>query len=694
MSLDEAPIERLLRPPVELSASLVSGVAAAVSVASPSLWMMTPSVSYMTASVLGAISYSWAVDGLKVVSYQRALRTLKPFSIKPSKTPVSEHASYLGKGFRWTSLHTQRLLDTYKPDNQSYINSSASYDWARRAEVKWEKTIGLSLVSKALRSESIFNPLRPFPDIGGYAPIHGVGVDKENDIYWRLNERPGHCIVLGTTRVGKTRLEELLVSGDIARGDGVVIVIDPKGDGELFRRMYCEAIRAGRENDFYFFHLGYPDDSCRYNPVGEFQRVTEVAGKTTAQLAGDGNSAAFKAFSWRFVNVVAQGLVAIGMRPTVDSINEYVSDVEQLLYLYAIKAFGKLMDDPEEAIKEEAALVPDKNPLVQKKGKSKETVAIFNLMKELLPMDNLGRQLMMAASYDKGFYEKLIANLLPFLEKLNTDKLSKLLSPEYLDPDDARPILSWKDVIQRKGIVYVGLDALSDREVGTAVGNAMFNDLVSTAGLMYKHGQDAGLPSLGGGKFKMPKIYLHADEFNSLVGDEFVPMVNQGGGAGICITAYTQTLQDIDAKFGTTTANPKSMQIIGNFNTTIMLRVQNEETAKLLTTRLPKVPVVDSTAISGTSNTAESGLLNFNSNAQDRINDKEVPLISPYEPQSLPKGQAFVLKEGNQLFKIRIPLLNDKGDIPLPKKVTEVISEMNQKYRSSDPGDMWWENVA
>jgi hypothetical protein len=37
-------------------------------------------------------------------------------------------------------------------------------------------------------------------------------------------------------------------------------------------------------------------------------------------------------------------------------------------------------------------------------------------------------------------------------------------------------------------------------------------------------------------------INVHADEFNELMGDEFIPMVNKGGGAGVQVTAYTQTL--------------------------------------------------------------------------------------------------------------------------------------------------------
>ena len=43
----------------------------------------------------------------------------------------------------------------------------------------------------------------------------------------------------GTTRVGKTRLAELLIAQDIRRGE-VVIVFDPKGDVDLLRRVFAE----------------------------------------------------------------------------------------------------------------------------------------------------------------------------------------------------------------------------------------------------------------------------------------------------------------------------------------------------------------------------------------------------------------------------------------------------------------------
>ncbi len=692
MSRAEYPIERLLRPIVEFHAATAALIAAGLSAAFPYYWMMTQPVSWACVVVFAWIGFRYLDEGLRVMRYQRNIRTLRPYTLEPKKLPLSNIKSFLGIGYRWQARHTQRLVDTYKEENEDFVRPSAAYDWARRAEVQWENTFALSLLAKALSSNSVLNPLRAYPDIGGNPAIHGVGSDEENNIYWHLNERNGHCLILGTTRVGKTRLEEVLVAGDIRRGNNVVIVIDPKGDGDLFRRMYREAIRAGRKDDFYFFHLGYADHSCRYNPVGEFQRITEVAGKTTAQLAGEGSSAAFKAFSWRFVNVIARALVDIGTRPTIDNINCYIQDLEALLNRYAVKALAAIEQDPKSLIEARAAKISDKHPMVMRKGKSKTTVAIMDLLKELLPDDNLARQLVLASNYERSFYEKLVASLLPFLDKLNTDKIAKLLSPEYFNDEDQRPILSWKEVIQRRGIVYIGLDALTDREVATAVGNAMFNDLVSIAGLMYKHGKDVGLPALDGSKkLKMPEIFLHADEFNSLVGDEFVPMVNQSGGAGIRICAYTQTLQDIDAKFGTTTGNPKSMQIIGNFNTLIMMRVQTEETAQLMTSKLPKVQIKDAMLVSEASAKGIENGFTFASKSQDRISEKEVPMIEAAHLTSLPKGHAFVLMNGNSLWKIRLPLFDDRQDIKLPQNVVDICADMSDCYRT---GELWWSDAT
>lgn len=83
-----------------------------------------------------------------------------------------------------------------------------------------------------------------------------------------------------------------------------VIVFDPEGDADLLKRMYVETKCANRLDELYVFHLDWPDISARYNAIGRFGRIIEVATRIAGQLSGEGNSAAFREFVWRFVNII------------------------------------------------------------------------------------------------------------------------------------------------------------------------------------------------------------------------------------------------------------------------------------------------------------------------------------------------------------------------------------------------------
>ena len=356
-------------------------------------------------------------------------------------------------------------------------------------ELKVERS-PFAWLSGITRRDAWWNPVAPLPPVGGDAAIHGVEL-KESEIWMSLGERVGHTLVLGTTRVGKTRLAELLIAQDIRRGE-VVIVFDPKGDADLLRRIYAEAKRAGREREFYMFHLGHPEISARYNPIGNFSRVTEVATRIAGQLPSEGQSAAFKEFVWRFVNVMARALVALGRKPGYEQINRYAANVEPLLVDY----FEHWLDREPGAAgwrAEVESMQIDKKSLnkgLQSRGLAAVTLVEYARRKQLY--DPIAHALASTLNYEKSYFDKLVASLLPLLEKLTTGKAAALISPDYDDPTDHRPIFDWMSVINGGGIVYIGLDALSDYEVAAAVGNSMFADLTSVAGKLYKFGQGYG----------------------------------------------------------------------------------------------------------------------------------------------------------------------------------------------------------
>ncbi|WP_313054334.1 type IV conjugative transfer system coupling protein TraD [Pseudomonas lopnurensis] len=683
-------IEVLLRPAVELYTVAVCAASALLCVAAPWSLALSPTIGLGGALAFLAFGAIRLRDAWVILRYRRTIRRLPRYVMTSRDVPVSQQRLFIGRGFRWEQRHTHRLTQTFRPEFRRYVEPTPAYLLARRLEERLEfAPFPLSQLAKVTAWDVPINPVRPLPPVGGLPRLHGIE-PNEVDVSLPLGERVGHSLVLGATRVGKTRLAELFVTQDIRRKNAageheVVIVIDPKGDPDLLKRMYVEAKRAGREREFYVFHLGWPAISARYNAIGRFSRISEVATRIAGQLSGEGNSAAFREFAWRFVCVISRALIELGQRPDYLLIQRHVINIDNLFLEYAHHYFAKHEPKAWEIVVQLEAKLNDKTIPRNMIGREKRVVALEQYLSQVRTYDPVLDGLRSAVRYDRTYFDKIVASLLPLLEKLTTGKTAQLLAPDYTDLDDPRPIFDWLQVIRKRAVVYVGLDALSDADVAAAVGNSMFSDLVSVAGHVYKFGIDDGLP--GATADARVPINVHADEFSDLMGREFIPLVNKGGGAGLQVTAYTQTLSDIEARIGN---RAKASQVIGNFNNLIMLRVRETSTAELLTRQLPKVDVYTTTLVSGATDSSDiHGSTDFTSTAQDRISTASVPLIEPAHVVGLPKGQAFALLQGGQLWKVRMPLPAPDPDEVMPEDLQQLAGYMRQHY--TEAGD-WWQS--
>ncbi len=678
------PREAFLRPIGEWYVVSVCFVASLGSFYAYQYLFMTQSVSIVSTICTGGLGLLYLRDALYLRKYQKNIRRLRHYEINPSHTKFSRHYVSLGKGFRWWPIHTQRLRDTGKDHNTDYIVDTPSYLKVRDFCVKNQDTPAFHHLVKLLNTNSPMNPYRPLPDIGGNPAIHGIEPD-EKDFLWPNEQRIGHTGIFGATRVGKTRLAELIIDADIKAGakkvrnagfDGnVVLVVDPKGDGDLLKRCIISCIEAGRLDDFYMFHLGFPEQSCVYNPISDFQKITEVAGRSTSQLADGGSSAAFKEFSWRFVNVNAQAIKAIGEEASYEKLAHYISHTDELLEKYIDKIMEA--EDPEwkQEVEQGEAAVSDM--MASRADRSKYVIALTAYAKELLDKsnDSIIRGLISALEYDKKYYDKLVASLLPFLDKMTTGKVKELLSP--MADTKGKRRLRLREAISRRAVIYVGLDALTDPVVAVAVASALLSDFASVAGEIYKHGTNFDEPTAGK-SVKIP-IIAHLDEFNELItGDEIIQILNKAGGAGIMAHVYTQTLKDIEAKIGSAA---KASQIIGNLQNIIMMRVREVETARLLTDQLPQVEVSSVTEVGGTRD--DGSLASYSTDNSDRLTTKDLPMIEPADIVSLSKGQAFMFKNGGELHKLRFPLFS-KDTIELPDNIEQMVATMKKNYQTSD----------
>ena len=665
----QAPLEGLLRPPVEWITTMAAFIVALLFLRYPAQFLLSDNLIYGLACVLIIFGFYRFRQGYRVWCYQRNLKRMPTYTMNSQELPVSDNKLFLGKGFLWTAKHTQRLRDLDLDYNLHFKYPSYLKNWARQKEFQWEKKPFISPIAKFLKNDHWLNPFRPYPEIGGEPSIHGVS-DNEQDVAINLIERASHLLVLGLPGVGKTRFAELVISQDIRRGD-VVIVLDPKGDAELLRRIYIEAKLAGREQDVLVFHLGFPDQSCRYNPIGSFTRVTEVANRISNQLPSSGDSAAFKEFGWQFINSIAMALVAMGEKPDYQKVKFYITKMDLLLERYleywlpqVDSKFESWINDYNKA---NVCDTPDKrlNGLVA-------YVKQYGLIKNPI-FDDLHN----ACRYDSEYFSKITASLGPLLKKLTTGKSAELLSPDYSDINDERPILDWLQVIRNKQIVYVGLDSLTDPVVAAAVGNAMFSDLVSIAGRLYNNGLESGYYKTNE-KQPLPRICLHSDEFNEIIGDEFIPLLNKSRGAGFTVTAYTQTWSDVEARLKSAA---KAGQVAGNIGTVVMFRCKEAATVEMFLNQLPKVPILRVLPVSSSSDTShgEEGVY-YRSVNQDQFSHSEQRLIEQNDVLNLPKGQAFCLLEGGKLYKLRMPLPKHT-ELNIPKNIEALIATMREQKK-------------
>jgi len=70
--------------------------------------------------------------------------------------------------------------------------------------------------------------------------------------------------------------------------------------------------------------------------LGRYERVTEVAGRVTAQLPDMAQSAAFRNFARRYANIIARTFDALGIEPTFERLKRATENIDPLLIKYCL----------------------------------------------------------------------------------------------------------------------------------------------------------------------------------------------------------------------------------------------------------------------------------------------------------------------------------------------------------------------
>ncbi|MBS3951870.1 MAG: conjugative transfer system coupling protein TraD [Methylomicrobium sp.] len=515
---------------------------------------------------------------------------------------------WFGWGFDWMPIHTQRAVD--------YMLSGAKINHDQES------------------------PGSPW--------IHGLNVGKEKDVLIPLKSLEGHTIMFGTTGAGKTRAYEVMVTQAIHRGD-TVIMIDPKGDKELRDRMELECARAGRDDSFLFFHPAFPKSSIRLDPMRNFTRTTEIASRIASLLPSQtGGSDAFTAFAFRALNLVAQGLLETGKRPSIKRLRYYIEGGAESLLVQAIEAHANRV---EPNWKEESA-----EPFFTKaragKAKKMETItnsdwlATIEWYRATMSNGPNGSEgidgLLSLVEHNRLHFSKMIASLIPVLNMLTSGDLGELLSPNEDDTRDSRQIFDTSTIISGKHVLYVGLDSLSDSIVSSAIGSIVLADFASVAGMIYNSGKKPG------------RISMFVDEAAEVVNLPFIQILNKGRGAGFQVVMATQTLPDIVARLGD---EARARQVVGNCNNLITLRIKDGDTQQFVVetfgqTYIKTVQQNMSSAV----NSAEN-IINYSGNSGQSLSFGEHDLFPQHLLGHLPNFHYIASIAGGRVIKGRLPII-------------------------------------
>jgi len=538
-----------------------------------------------------------AQDAAKKTLSKRALGNKKVDFIKwpEFQKKVKNESLWLGRGFDWGQTEIERASFILKRDPKNIFGRGAK-------------------------------------KIGNHW-IHGLG-EKETDLRIELKALEGQTLIVGTTGAGKTSLFVLILAQAILRGEPVVI-IDPKGDHGLRKiaQKVCEML--GTPEKFVFFHPAHPEKSARIDPLRNWNRSTELASRLAALIPSETKADPFTAFGWMALNNTINGLLAVEERPNLVKLRRFVEGDPGPLVIRALRMYyDKHVQDWEMRIKSYQR---------GKRSQEDEVSAYIKFYQQEVVNEKPSPEmegLISSYTHNREHFQKMIASLIPILNMLTGGALGSLLSPEP-DPDDPRLITDTSRIINKGQVVYCALDSLSDSTVGSAIGAILLADLVAVAGDRYNYGEENS------------RVNILIDEAAEIVNDPLIQILNKGRGAGFNVFMATQTLADFEARTG---SSAKGLQICGNLNNTVILRVIDGETQKYLSESLPTT-VVRSLEQQYRSGASAAVPGDFSGMYAETLKEEESELIPSHLLGMLPNLHYMAKLADGRIVKGRLPIL-------------------------------------
>ena len=334
--------------------------------------------------------------------------------------------------------------------------------------------------------------------------------------------RKRHMFVFGTTGVGKTRLCENLIEQDINKGYSVVY-FDPKGDQQIFTKIFDVVRKAGRLEELMLVTPIFPEYSCVVDPMAYYFMVDELVGHVISGIQG-------------------------GKEPFYRNIAKEITTAVITANILLAKEGGNLpvmnIDTIRQSIRRDAL---EETMTALRCLKSREADLTAGMLEDILksPME---------------YYAKVSSTLRTALMELSSGNIGKIIG----QADSNRFIRNLEE--GKRVILVVHTGTMITREASATLGKVILSMIQSFIGRVYHSNKQKVTPPLS----------VFIDEAQSLFYQGVEDLFAKAGSADVMVTAFAQSVNQVYAVVG----EEFGKSILDNTNTKIFMRCSDAETSE------------------------------------------------------------------------------------------------------------------
>lgn len=612
--------ENLLRAPVEYRSGVIYLIMAFILLFIPNMFLMPKSVCFIGAFFLFFRGFIRFYQGYRLKEYQFFLLHLGSFQIAVKPLLKAKNAQWIGLGFLWDGRHTQRLFDLGKPENRHLISERSIL--SKPKNQKNIKSKLKALIKRLLPKLYQQNKEISLPEGGGKAEIHAVGLwEGERDIGIYFSDQMGHSLVLGQAKAGKTSLLEIDLIQAIARKNHILI-LDAKGSPNILQRIYEQT----------------------YIPQSSISIVSHYDHALCSQISWDYGLLSFPKgktkltqehkYIWRYLFFLAEIVQSTGQG--VNILKNIHLSPQTLLF--------QVLEDYLVQFADKKIFTSHKNLLVfYYKHNNLHTEyysAIYEIL--MLPVEDLESLLLSHADVVRRILDSIL------LERFFINQQKK----------------KFKQLVKTEGsIVYFNFQNVHDKNLLSIYISVIQEELINISRTQRQF-----------------QPFIIADEMAQKLDDKITSLVETADQIKARLSMYEQDIPNISKSISDKYAATNFF--LSLFNQLIVLRSTNQYICDYFMQRQKDVYVTTTDLISGAADNSNiQSDIKFSSSTTLRQTKQKTQLLSLHDFASLPIGQAFCLLEGNQLYKIRSPLVEYDESL-LTKDIKDLILLFSRDYYS------------